>query len=52
MMEKTRRELELEKVIIQNKIQAIQLREMLENSIFVKNKMIEKVERIITNSEL
>lgn len=51
-MEKTRREIELEKIIMQNKIEAIQLREMLENSIFVKNKMGEKVKAIIANSEL
>lgn len=51
-MEKTRREIELEKIIIQNKIEAFELRVMLENSIFVKNKAIEKVKRIISNSEI
>jgi len=44
--------LELEKVILQNKIEAFQLSKMLENSIFTKRKMREKIKIIIANSEL
>lgn len=49
-MEKTRRELELEKIILQNKAEAILLKSMIENSILVKNTMRDSVDGIIENS--
>lgn len=58
-LEKTQRELELEikviereEIITQNKFEAIVLKRILENSIFVKNKAIKKVEKIIANSKI
>lgn len=48
---KSRRELELEKIILEMKTDAIELRYILENSVLVKNKAIEKVETIIAKSE-
>jgi hypothetical protein len=51
-MEKTRRELELESLILQNKIEATQLKWMLENSMFVSKKMTKLVDNIIIASKL
>ena len=57
-LNKSIREIELEimlleknELLLQNKLDAIELKYMLENAIFVKNKFIKKVEGIITTCE-
>lgn len=50
-MEKTHREIELEKIILKNQIEAIKLKYILENSLLVKSSALEHVENIIENSK-